>query len=112
LGDTLGRQRQADLCEFKATLVYRVSARIAKDTQRNPSSKNKYKQTNKQTKNPNKQKQKLCYWRGREMTYQLRALVALSDLGSVPSTHMHTHTHHTLSHRYLSIYISKNKNYS
>ena len=36
----LGRQRQADLCEFKDSLVYRVSSRTAKDTQRNPVSKN------------------------------------------------------------------------
>ena len=28
-----------DLCEFKVRLVYRVSSRIAKDTQRNPVSK-------------------------------------------------------------------------
>jgi hypothetical protein len=26
----LGRQRQADLCEFKAILVYRVNSRIAR----------------------------------------------------------------------------------
>ena len=29
----LGRQRQADLCEFKASLVYRVSSRSARATQ-------------------------------------------------------------------------------
>jgi hypothetical protein len=32
----LGRQRQADLCEFEASLVYRVSSRTARDIQRNP----------------------------------------------------------------------------
>jgi hypothetical protein len=32
----LRRQRQADLCEFKASLVYRASFRTDKDTQRNP----------------------------------------------------------------------------
>ena len=32
----LGRQKQADLCEFKASLVYRASCRIARSTQRNP----------------------------------------------------------------------------
>ena len=32
----LSRQRQADLCEFKARLVYRVSSRTAKDIQRDP----------------------------------------------------------------------------
>ena len=31
----LGRQRQADLCEFGARLVYRVSSRTANATQRN-----------------------------------------------------------------------------
>ena len=36
----LDRQRQADLCEFEASLVYRVSSRKApKATQRNPVSK-------------------------------------------------------------------------
>ena len=37
----LGRQRQADLCEFKASLVYREHSRTgSKATQRNPVSKN------------------------------------------------------------------------
>ena len=31
----LGRKRQVDLCEFKDSLVYRVSSRTARDTQRN-----------------------------------------------------------------------------
>ena len=31
-----GRQRQVNFCEFKASLIYRVSSRITKDTQRNP----------------------------------------------------------------------------
>jgi hypothetical protein len=41
----LGRQRQADLCEVEASLVYRASSRIARATQRNPAPPNK--QTNK-----------------------------------------------------------------
>ena len=32
----LGRQKQADLCDFEASLVYRVSSRIAKPTLRSP----------------------------------------------------------------------------
>jgi hypothetical protein len=36
------------ISEFEASLVYRVSSRIARATQRNPVSKNKIKQTNKQ----------------------------------------------------------------
>jgi hypothetical protein len=38
-------QRQADLCEFKGSLLYRPSSRTARATQRNPVSKqNKQKQ--------------------------------------------------------------------
>jgi hypothetical protein len=53
LGGT-GRQTS----EFKANLVYRVSSRTAKTTQRNPVSKTN-KQTNKQTKNKNKRKKEI-----------------------------------------------------
>jgi hypothetical protein len=56
-----GRGRR--ISEFEASLVYRVSSRIARATQRNPVLENK--QTNKQTKNKqNKNKNKnpiLCY---------------------------------------------------
>ena len=39
---TIGRQRQADLCEFKISLIYRVSSRTARTvTHKNPVSKNK-----------------------------------------------------------------------
>jgi hypothetical protein len=37
----LRRQRQADLCEFKDSLVYRVSSRTARATQSNLDSKPK-----------------------------------------------------------------------
>ena len=38
----LGRQRQADLCEFETSLVYRASSRIARAvTQKNHVSKKK-----------------------------------------------------------------------
>ena len=40
----LRRQRQGDLCEFKTNLVYRVSARTARTTWRNPVWKNQIKQ--------------------------------------------------------------------
>ena len=43
----LRRQRQMDLREFKASLVYRVCSRTARATQRNPVSKHKNKQKNK-----------------------------------------------------------------
>ena len=37
----LRRQRQADLCEFKASLGYRASSRTVRATQRNPVMKKK-----------------------------------------------------------------------
>jgi hypothetical protein len=46
--------RDGQISEFKASLVYKVSSRTARATQRNPVSKNK-KPTNK-TKQTNKQK--------------------------------------------------------
>jgi hypothetical protein len=39
--------RSKRISEFKASLVYRVSSRIARATQRNPASKKQKKQTNK-----------------------------------------------------------------
>jgi hypothetical protein len=61
----LSGQRQAYLCEFEASLVYRVNSKTARTTQRNPVSKPKkpkQNKTNKQTKNPqnktNKQNKK------------------------------------------------------
>jgi hypothetical protein len=35
------KERQADLCEFKSSLVYTVSFRTSRATQRNPASKHK-----------------------------------------------------------------------
>jgi hypothetical protein len=48
----LKRQRQADLCEFKTSLIYRAHFRITRATERDPISKNNYikKQKNKKTK--------------------------------------------------------------
>jgi hypothetical protein len=38
------RQRQADLCEFKASLVYRANSKVARGKQRNSVSKNQKKE--------------------------------------------------------------------
>jgi hypothetical protein len=55
-----GRSRQ--ISEFESSLVYKVSARIARATQRNPVSKNtktnQNKKQNKQTKSKTKKKNK------------------------------------------------------
>jgi hypothetical protein len=64
-----GRGEQISLCEFEASLAWRVSSRTARAHRETPSQKNK--QTNKQTK---------------------RALAALEeDPCSIPSTHMAAH---------------------
>jgi hypothetical protein len=46
----LGRQRQVDLCVFEASLVYRVSSRTVRATQRNRISKDKNKTRKKEIK--------------------------------------------------------------
>ena len=50
LSPALRRQRQGDLCEFQASLDYRVNSKTARATQRKLVSKKK--------KNPNKKKKK------------------------------------------------------
>ena len=45
----LVRQRQVDICEFKVSLVYRVSSRIPRVTLRNPVSKTKQSKTKQKT---------------------------------------------------------------
>jgi hypothetical protein len=45
----LRRQRQEDLCEFQASLVYRDNSRTARITQRNPVSTNKQISSKKET---------------------------------------------------------------
>ena len=44
------RQRQVDVCEFEASLVYRVSSRTARATERNPVLKKKTKPNQNKTK--------------------------------------------------------------
>jgi hypothetical protein len=62
----LRRQKQADLCEFKASMVYRVSSWTDRATQRNPVSKNK---------NKNKPKDKKKEGRGYKcLSYQREPL--------------------------------------
>ena len=51
-----GRGRQ--ISEFKASLVYRVSSRIAKATQRDPVSKNQKKKKKKKEKRKRKEKRR------------------------------------------------------
>jgi hypothetical protein len=52
------RQRQVDLCESEASLVYTASSRTAKATQRNLDSKqNKTKQNKNKNKKPKKKQQ-------------------------------------------------------
>ena len=74
-------QKQADLCEFKASLIYRVSTKTARATRRNPVSKTKTKPN--QTK-PNQTKKDSKTWVNTEastdkkaMGYTLQLLVRL-----------------------------------
>ena len=95
----LWREKQADDCEFKASLVYRVSFRTARATQGNPVSKNKKQKTihiivmNKCVvifiyKGVNKEYLRIVDLGAGELAQWLRAPVALAqDLSSVPSTH-------------------------
>jgi hypothetical protein len=56
-----GRQRQADISELKANVVYRASSQTARATQRNclkKTKKQKNKQTNKKKKPKNKNQKK------------------------------------------------------
>jgi len=86
------RQRQADLSEFEASLVYRVSFRTARTTWRNPVLKskqhspqpNKNKQTNKQT---NKHTQKVQSWSlGSHMQWHLsHNLILFPKCEAVPA---------------------------
>jgi hypothetical protein len=48
----LRRQRQVDLCEFEASLAYKVSSRMARATERNPVSKQNKTKQNKTKQNP------------------------------------------------------------
>jgi hypothetical protein len=60
------RQRQVDLCEFKANLVYRASFRTARATQRNP-----VWETNKQTNHQKQKKRKKKKRKGKESGYPI-----------------------------------------
>jgi hypothetical protein len=51
------QEAEAGGSEFKASLVYRVSSRIARDTQKNPVSKKKNKQTKPNQKTHKQQQQ-------------------------------------------------------
>ena len=62
----LGRQRQADLCELTGSLVYKVSSRTARPTQRNPVSKNQ----KKKQKQKNKKKTHNCLINSRRPSHR------------------------------------------
>jgi hypothetical protein len=47
----LGRQRQADPCQFEASLIHRASLRIVRVTQSNPVSKNQNQSKTKKLRN-------------------------------------------------------------
>jgi hypothetical protein len=58
----LRRQRQTDVCKFKASLVYKANLRTAMATQRNTVSKKKKNQTTKQNKQTQKGAGEMAQW--------------------------------------------------
>jgi hypothetical protein len=77
-----GRGRR--ISEFEASLVYKVSSRTAKATQRNPVSK----------KTKTKTKTKEFQLGADKMAQQVRVLTALPEvLSSNPNNHMVAHNH-------------------
>jgi uncharacterized protein YaiL (DUF2058 family) len=79
------------ISEFKAILVYRVSSRTARDTQRNPASKNKTNQI--KTKQNKKQKQNK---NKKTKSNALRSIVN-QVIESTGSNHSQTHVHFTFT---------------
>ena len=89
---TLGRQKQEDLCEFRANLVYRASSRSAQGNRVRPCLKNERKKERKEDTGKNDAPKEPNRGGGGEMAQQLRALTALSEvLSSVPSNHTVAH---------------------
>jgi hypothetical protein len=73
-------------------MVYKVSSRTAKDTQRNPVLKNQKEKKKKKRKEKERNKQTMEV--SGEMAQWLRALTALPEvLSSIPSNHMVAHNH-------------------
>jgi hypothetical protein len=78
-----GRGRQ--ISEFEASLVYRVSSRTARATQRNPVSKNQKTKQNKKTKETNKQQQQQ---QQQELARWVKLLfTTCNNLSLIPRTH-------------------------
>ena len=75
----LGRQRQAELCKFKASLVYRATSSTAKATKRNPVSI---------IQKERKARLKEYTLRERKVAQQLETYTALKDVRSLSNTHV------------------------
>lgn len=84
---TLGRQRQLDLCEFKTSLVYIVSSRLARVSQSDPVSRtkqSKQKQTNKQ--NPTNHHQQYKTKQNETKQNKTKQLFVLAERGDATVT--------------------------
>jgi hypothetical protein len=71
----LQRQKQANLCEFKARLAYRASSRTAKALQRNPVPKKTKTKPNNQTNNKQKGRKRKLEKLDNSPTYKTIKLV-------------------------------------
>jgi hypothetical protein len=82
----LRRQREEELCEFEASLVYIVSSRASRPTQRNPVPKTKKKKKKKKTNKTNKKKnpyhkiRRLVQGKGVLWIYETYSFLSLSLL--------------------------------
>jgi hypothetical protein len=80
-----GRGRQ--ISELEASLVYRVSSKTDRATQRNPVLKKQKTKKQKTKKQKTKRKKGLAYPYIKEMAQRLKTLAALpEDLSSIPTT--------------------------
>jgi hypothetical protein len=83
-----GRGRR--ISELEASLIYRVSSRTAKTTQRNPVAEN---QKKKKKKKQNKTKKETLYMSGGKMVQWIKCTRMRTLPRARTHTHTHTHTH-------------------
>ena len=89
----LGRQRKADLCEFQASQVYRMSSRTgSKNYTENPVSKTNKQTTTKEKETALASKTKV---ENARVDPKLNSGLLSIHVHTQASESMHTHTHHT-----------------
>jgi hypothetical protein len=106
----LGSQRQEDLWEFKASLVYRASSRTARATQKPYFKKKKKNKRRRRRKRCRWRRRKRCRWR-KQVEEETLSVAESGGAGhfmfSTSLGHQHTHVHrhklHTQGRAWLSL---------